>query len=167
MATRPTIFKWRQTEPALILCAVRWYLHSRSEWRVQGAGLIGTHPTRSQENVAAQRKEPGRQPHHYTGIVPRAFFLTAVPCLLACRPDCLCSWHRTCGRQCWATPLESAHREFCDTNAMARTRFNSGCPPVNWPGDRAYPFGDPDEQAHPVVNRLAPLRESRREPEGC
>src|SRR5213076_313299 len=25
MATRPTIFKWRQTEPALILCAVRWY----------------------------------------------------------------------------------------------------------------------------------------------
>ena len=26
MATRPAIFKWRQTEPALILCAVRWYL---------------------------------------------------------------------------------------------------------------------------------------------
>jgi transposase-like protein len=26
MATRPTIFKWRQTEPALILCAARWYL---------------------------------------------------------------------------------------------------------------------------------------------
>ena len=26
MATRPTIFKWRQTEPAIILCAVRWYL---------------------------------------------------------------------------------------------------------------------------------------------
>jgi transposase, IS6 family len=26
MPTRPTIFKWRQTEPALILCAVRWYL---------------------------------------------------------------------------------------------------------------------------------------------
>ena len=26
MATRPTIFKWRQSEPALILCAVRWYL---------------------------------------------------------------------------------------------------------------------------------------------
>ena len=25
-ATRPTIFKWRQTEPDLILCAVRWYL---------------------------------------------------------------------------------------------------------------------------------------------
>jgi transposase-like protein len=23
--TRPTIFKWRQTAPALILCAVRWY----------------------------------------------------------------------------------------------------------------------------------------------
>jgi len=26
MATRPAIFKWRQTEPILILCAVRWYL---------------------------------------------------------------------------------------------------------------------------------------------
>ena len=25
-ATRPAIFKWRQTAPALILCAVRWYL---------------------------------------------------------------------------------------------------------------------------------------------
>src|SRR5215469_252280 len=26
MGTRPAIFKWRQTEPGLILCAVRWYL---------------------------------------------------------------------------------------------------------------------------------------------
>lgn len=26
MATLPAIFKWRQTEPVLILCAVRWYL---------------------------------------------------------------------------------------------------------------------------------------------
>jgi transposase, IS6 family len=26
MTTRPVIFKWRQTEPQLILCAVRWYL---------------------------------------------------------------------------------------------------------------------------------------------
>src|ERR1039457_5805312 len=28
MGTRPAIFKWRQTEPGLILCAVRWYLRS-------------------------------------------------------------------------------------------------------------------------------------------
>ena len=27
MIARPAIFKWRQTEPGLILCAVRWYLH--------------------------------------------------------------------------------------------------------------------------------------------
>jgi len=40
MPTRPKIFKWRQTEPALILCAVRWYLDIvsrcamlRSYWR--------------------------------------------------------------------------------------------------------------------------------------
>jgi transposase-like protein len=26
MGTRPTIFKWRQTEPGIILCPVRWYL---------------------------------------------------------------------------------------------------------------------------------------------
>jgi transposase, IS6 family len=26
MTARPAIFKWRQTEPQLILCAVRWYL---------------------------------------------------------------------------------------------------------------------------------------------
>ena len=26
MGTRPAIFKWRQTEPGIILCAVRWYL---------------------------------------------------------------------------------------------------------------------------------------------
>jgi IS6 family transposase len=26
MAIRPAIFKWRQTEPVLILSAVRWYL---------------------------------------------------------------------------------------------------------------------------------------------
>src|SRR4030095_13139211 len=26
MAIRPAIFKWRQSEPAIILCAVRWYL---------------------------------------------------------------------------------------------------------------------------------------------
>src|SRR5271163_5017583 len=26
MGTRPAIFKWRQTEPGLILCALRWYL---------------------------------------------------------------------------------------------------------------------------------------------
>jgi IS6 family transposase len=31
MITRPAIFKWRQTEPSIILCAVRWYLrYSRS-----------------------------------------------------------------------------------------------------------------------------------------
>jgi transposase-like protein len=26
MPTRPAMFKWRQTEPELILCAVHWYL---------------------------------------------------------------------------------------------------------------------------------------------
>jgi hypothetical protein len=41
MTTRPAIFKWRQTEPQLILYAVRWYLrYSLSlrdveEWRTK------------------------------------------------------------------------------------------------------------------------------------
>ena len=32
-ASRPAIFKWRQTEPGLILCAVRWYLRSLLSFR--------------------------------------------------------------------------------------------------------------------------------------
>ena len=32
-AIRPAIFKWRQTEPALILCAVRWYLRYSLSFR--------------------------------------------------------------------------------------------------------------------------------------
>ena len=31
--TRPAIFKWRQAEPELILCAVRWYLRSSLSFR--------------------------------------------------------------------------------------------------------------------------------------
>ena len=33
MATRAAIFKWRQTEPGLILCAVRWYLRYSLSFR--------------------------------------------------------------------------------------------------------------------------------------
>ena len=33
MATRPAIFKWRQSEPVLILCAVRWYLRYSLSYR--------------------------------------------------------------------------------------------------------------------------------------
>ncbi len=32
-AVRPAIFKWRQTEPQLILCAVRWYLRYSLSFR--------------------------------------------------------------------------------------------------------------------------------------
>jgi IS6 family transposase len=31
--TRPVIFKWRQTAPELILCAVRWYLRYSLSFR--------------------------------------------------------------------------------------------------------------------------------------
>ena len=32
-ATRSAIFKWRQTAPELILCAVRWYLRYSLSFR--------------------------------------------------------------------------------------------------------------------------------------
>ena len=50
MATRPTIFKWRQTEPALILCAVCWYLRYSLSLRdveelLEERGLEADHTT--------------------------------------------------------------------------------------------------------------------------
>src|ERR1035437_10953784 len=50
MIARPAIFKWRQTEPGLILCAVRWYLrYSLSlrdvEERLEECGLNVDHTT--------------------------------------------------------------------------------------------------------------------------
>src|ERR1700687_2838939 len=49
-ANRPAIFKWRQTAPELILCAVRWYLRSSlslrevEEWLAE-RGLAADHTT--------------------------------------------------------------------------------------------------------------------------
>ena len=50
MGTRPTIFKWRQTEPALILCAIRWYLRYSLSLRdveelLEERGLEADHTT--------------------------------------------------------------------------------------------------------------------------
>ena len=48
-AIRPAIFKWRQTEPDIILCAVRWYLRYSLSFRdveerhcqlVEGSALL-------------------------------------------------------------------------------------------------------------------------------
>jgi transposase, IS6 family len=50
MTTRPAIFKWRQTEPQLILCAVRWYLRYSLSLRdveelLEERGLEADHTT--------------------------------------------------------------------------------------------------------------------------
>ena len=50
MATRPTIFKWRQTEPALILCAVRWYLRYSLSLRDVEELLDHLHAARAAES---------------------------------------------------------------------------------------------------------------------
>src|SRR5215471_11853443 len=47
---RPTVFKWRQTEPAIILCAVRWYLRYLLSLRdveelLEERGLAADHTT--------------------------------------------------------------------------------------------------------------------------
>ena len=49
-AIRPAIFTWRQTEPELILCAVRWYLRDLlsfrdGEERLRERGLEADHTT--------------------------------------------------------------------------------------------------------------------------
>jgi transposase, IS6 family len=50
VANRPAIFKWRQTEPAIILCAVRWYLRYSLSLRdveelLEERGLDADHTT--------------------------------------------------------------------------------------------------------------------------
>src|SRR5436309_2178066 len=50
MATRPAIFKWRQTEPGVILCGVRWYLRYALSLRnveelLEERGLEADHTT--------------------------------------------------------------------------------------------------------------------------
>ena len=49
-AIRPAIFKWRQTEPELIVCAVRWYLRYSLSFRdveelLSERGLEADHTT--------------------------------------------------------------------------------------------------------------------------
>jgi hypothetical protein len=49
-STRPAIFKWRQTAPELILCAVRWYLRYSLSLRdveelLAERGLVADHTT--------------------------------------------------------------------------------------------------------------------------
>jgi hypothetical protein len=62
MPTRPAIFKWRQTEPALILCAVRWYLRYSLSLRnveelLDERGLRADHATRG---ASASQDRPVR-----------------------------------------------------------------------------------------------------------
>ena len=50
MAIRPALFKWRQAEPGLILCAVRWYLRYSLSLRdveelLEERGLRADHTT--------------------------------------------------------------------------------------------------------------------------
>ena len=57
-AIRPAIFKWRQTEPELILCAVRWHLRYSLSLRDVGKmlserGLEAEHPPLEAAETAA------------------------------------------------------------------------------------------------------------------
>ena len=81
MTTRPAIFKWRQTEPQLILCAVRWYLRyslslrdveelfeerclhvdHTTVWRWVQSLRAGTRPARAASSEANQQIVAGRR----------------------------------------------------------------------------------------------------------
>src|SRR5271170_5458073 len=57
MITRPAIFKWRQTEPGLIVCAVRWYLrYSLSLRDVEELLEERGSPCRSHNSLEAVKK---------------------------------------------------------------------------------------------------------------
>ena len=77
MATRPAIFKWRQTEPALILCAVRWYLRYSLSLRdveelLEERGLKADHTEVLQLWVAARDGADNGQRRDLKQVVRRA-----------------------------------------------------------------------------------------------
>ena len=53
-ATRPAIFKWRQTAPELILCAVRWYLRYSLSLR-KGLGVTSVNALFQSNQWLSQR----------------------------------------------------------------------------------------------------------------
>jgi hypothetical protein len=62
MATRPAIFKWRQTEPILILSAVRWYLRYSLSLRdveelLKERGLEADHTTNKGRHCIPEHHE--------------------------------------------------------------------------------------------------------------
>ena len=62
MATRPAIFKWRQTEPVLILSAVRWYLRYSLSLRdveelLKERGLEADHTTNKGRHCIPEHHE--------------------------------------------------------------------------------------------------------------
>ena len=103
-AIRPAIFKWRQTEPALILCAVRWYLRYSLSFRdvaelLSERGLEVGHTTiwhwvqrygpeleeRLRHHLKPTRRgRPRRQPG-VSGVPPTRPGLTTSACA-DCRP---------------------------------------------------------------------------------
>jgi hypothetical protein len=62
MATRPAFFKWRQTEPVLILSAVRWYLRYSLSLRdveelLKERGLEADHTTNKGRHCIPEHHE--------------------------------------------------------------------------------------------------------------
>ena len=55
---RPAIFKWRQTEPEVILCAVRWYLRYSLSFRDVEELLSERDPSHPQPRVINTDQAP-------------------------------------------------------------------------------------------------------------
>ena len=61
---RPAIFKWRQTEPELILCAVRWYLRYSFSFRDVEERRCCMNTRCGWGGVARTSRDPPQEPHY-------------------------------------------------------------------------------------------------------
>src|ERR1035438_9782368 len=123
MGTRPAIFKWRQTEPGLILCAVRWYLRYSLSLRdveelLEERGLNVDH-TRSEPDP---RSSNGGRPN------PASYFVRSggIFAILF-----RCAMLRNCWRSVASTSTTPDRNPTRDLQMAAdRTRPHTLCGPV-------------------------------------
>ena len=58
------MFKWRQTEPGLILCAVRWYLRYSLSFRDVEERRCCMKTLRGWGGLARTSRDPPQEPHY-------------------------------------------------------------------------------------------------------
>ena len=120
-AIRPAIFKWRQTEPELILCAVRWYLRYSLSFRdveelLRERGLEADHTTiwrwvQRYGPELEERLRPHLKPTNTSWRVDETYV-------------------RVKGRWCYLLPSPRFHRCHDQLRALGLARCRYGHTPV-------------------------------------